>query len=174
MTKLFRAASSESVVWNLTKTLMQTAVFWTTLLWLVPSEIVRFESELAAPRFVPRPLLGWSTFAMAGILGLWSAWTMATRGRGTPLPMDTASRLVTSGPYQAVRNPMAVAGLAQGLGVGLLLGSWGVLVYVLSGLALWHALIRPLEERDLLERFGHDYESYRKRVGLWLPRRKAR
>jgi len=49
---------------------------------------------------------------------------MAVLGNGTPLPAATARRLVIGGPYRFVRNPMAVAGLVQTVGVGLWTGSW--------------------------------------------------
>jgi protein-S-isoprenylcysteine O-methyltransferase Ste14 len=74
---------------------------------------------------------------------------------------------VVSGPYSHTRNPMAMAGLAQGAAVGLLLGSYGVLAYCLCGGILWNTIIRPLEEADLSQRFGADYERYRSHVRCW-------
>ena len=175
MTRLFRVARPAATSWNVSKTLMQTGLFWATLLWLVPVGIVRFEAAWALPRFdfPERATIGWSVLVCASVLGLWTGWTMATRGQRTPLPLDTARKLVTRGPYRIVRNPMAVTGLTQGLGVALILGSWGVVLYVLFGGVLWHALVRPVEERDLFERFGEEYSAYRRQVGLWLPRKGA-
>ena len=97
---------------------------------------------------------------------------MATVGRGTPLPIDTARELVTTGPYALVRNPMAVTGLSQGIGVALLIGSWAAIAYVVAGGLLWHVLVRPMEEAELEERFGESYRAYKQRVALWLPRRR--
>ncbi len=73
---------------------------------------------------------------------------MAWFGAGTPLPLDPAVRLVLVGPYRHVRNPMAIAGLAQGAGVGLMLGSPGVLAYVAAGLLFWNFVVRRWEERS--------------------------
>lgn len=95
---------------------------------------------------------------------------MATLGEGTPLPTATASKLVIAGPYIWIRNPMAVAGILQGIAVGWWLGSPAALAYACAGIAVWHYLVRPSEEADLLMRFGNDYERYRKSVGLWIPR----
>ena len=80
-----------------------------------------------------------------------------------------AHRLVIAGPYRRVRNPMAVAGVAQGVAVGLLGTSWLVIVYALAGGVLWHLLVRPLEEQDLASRFGADYQRYRSTVRCWVP-----
>jgi protein-S-isoprenylcysteine O-methyltransferase Ste14 len=65
---------------------------------------------------------------------------------------------------------MAVAGILQGIAVGVWLGSLGVLGYALAGAVLWHLVARPAEERDLLRRFGPAYEQYRAAVPLWWPR----
>ena len=55
------------------------------------------------PRFaIPyQASIGWSTLVLASLLGLWSGWTMATRGHGTPFPLDTARELVMQGPRRA-------------------------------------------------------------------------
>ena len=87
---------------------------------------------------------------------------MATRGEGTPLPTQTARRLVIKGPYRWIRNPMVVAGLVQGLCVGLLLGSRLAVVVPLAGALVWNYVIRPVEEADLETRFGESFRAYRR------------
>ncbi|MBK7951112.1 MAG: hypothetical protein IPK00_20700 [Deltaproteobacteria bacterium] len=59
-------------------------------------------------------------FALCGSLGLASSATMAIHGRGTPIPLDYPRELVVLGPYRVLRNPMVVAGIGQGVAVGLL------------------------------------------------------
>jgi len=98
---------------------------------------------------------------------------MATRGNGTPLPTASAPSLVIAGPYRYVRNPMALPGIAQGIAVGAYLGSYGVIAYSLLGAIFWHIIVRPVGERDLVERIGESYDHYRTSVRLWLPRRAA-
>ena len=109
-------------------------------------------------------------FVAASALNLTTGALLATIGRGTPLPLACPQTLVLSGPYKYVRNPMAVAGISQGLAVAIWLGSWSVLAYSFAGGVFWHTVLRPPEERDLLARFGTSYESYRRAVPLWRPR----
>lgn len=116
-----------------------------------------------------RPLGGHLRRSMGG---LWSCVTMALRGRGTPLPAETARELVVAGPYRWVRNPMALAGAAQTAGVGLWTGSWVVIALAAAGGVVWNALIRPVEEADLAARFGPAYDSYRREVRCWIPVRR--
>jgi protein-S-isoprenylcysteine O-methyltransferase Ste14 len=95
---------------------------------------------------------------------------MSSRGAGTPLPSAMPNHLVIAGPYRWVRNPMAVAGITQGVAVGLVLGSWLVIAYSMIGSLLWNYAVRPLEEADLEERFGAEFRQYRDAVRCWIPR----
>lgn len=169
---MLRVAAPRSPAINLAKTLGQIAVFWSVFLLVLPRQLQALERALALPAFhVPAqvPVAG-VLFALLSALGLWSGATMAWLGSGTPLPLDTARELVVRGPYALVRNPMAVAGLGQGFAVGLGLGSWAVLLYVLVGAFLWQCLVRPREEAELLRRFGPAYARYRQAVRCWVPR----
>ena len=87
-----------------------------------------------------------------------------------PLPLDTAREIVVAGPYRHVRNPMAIGGFGQGIGVAVWLGAPAVLAYVAVVMAIWQWIARPWEERDLEERFGDRYRRYRAAVPCWLPR----
>jgi protein-S-isoprenylcysteine O-methyltransferase Ste14 len=167
----FRVARPSSRGWNLVKTLTQTVILWTTALLLVPQFLVLLERRLGIPGFQPMTTAGWAVFGTASSLGLWSGWTMAWQGRGTPLPLDTARLLVIAGPYAWIRNPMAMSGISQGIGVALVLGSVSVIAYSLAGGFLWQWIARPREEADLLARFGEPYASYREAVPCWIPRK---
>ena len=170
MTFGFRVARPAAAAWNVSKTALQIGAFWGLLLFVVPAWIARLEG---APRYdVPRVLAG-ALFAAAGCVGLWSGWTMAVRGRGTPLPVDCPARLGVPGPAAAVRDPVAVAGLTQGVAAALWLGSFWVLAYTAAGGVFWNWVVRPLEERDLEKRFGASYDAYRRAVKCWVPRRRA-
>lgn len=171
--RISRATSDRSWPWNLAKTLTQTAVFWGVFLYLVPVTILDFESRIGLVRY-DHPVL--DVFAVVGFViaslgGLSSGVTMAIAGRGTPLPVDTASRLVVVGPYRYIRNPMAFFGLAQGFFVGLYLGSYFVFPYVFLGGWIWNRYVRPIEEAELAVRFGVAYETYRNRVPCWWFRK---
>ena len=173
MKKYFQPAKQQSAAWNVAKTLLQSAVFWMIFLWLIPVAIHRLEVEFIDEHSSAsgnlQEVLGWLLFSLGGLLGLYSGITLAVQGKGTPLPLDTAQELVIRGPFQYVRNPMAVAGIAQGIAVGVILASWAVVVYSLAGAVIWHRWVRPHEEADLLDRFGEDYRQYRDTTGLWLP-----
>jgi protein-S-isoprenylcysteine O-methyltransferase Ste14 len=151
---------------------VQLILFWVAALGVAPLAIAWLERrwQLAIWLGTPLVLFGVTLFVAASALGLWSAAVMSTKGRGTPLPSGTATRLVVAGPYRLIRNPMAVAGITQGIAVGLMLSSWLVIAYAVCGSLVWNYAIRPHEERDLEERFGAAFVDYRRRVRCWLPR----
>ena len=165
-----RVARPGSRAWNSLKTIGQIVVMWTMLLGLLPLGIDHCERWLGMPRLPPLPTVGAALFVAASLLGLVTANVLVRDGEGTPLPLDTARKLVVAGPYRHVRNPMAMFGFAQGIGVGLWLGSPGVLAYTAAGIAIWQFVARPWEEIDLEQRFGEPYRRYRAAVPCWIPR----
>jgi len=167
-----KPASPASPRTHVMRTTTQLIVFWGLFLVVVPIVIVfvehRWNLELAIPAAVRGG--GVVLLVAASALGVWSAIAMSTRGEGTPLPSATARLLVIAGPYRFVRNPMAIAGIVQGVAVGMMAGSWLVVIYALSGSLVWNWVIRPLEEADLAARFGVAYDEYARVVGCWMPR----
>ncbi|TQS31229.1 isoprenylcysteine carboxylmethyltransferase family protein [Microbispora sp. KK1-11] len=111
--------------------------------------------------------LGVQVLAAPLTLGLAAVREFAAAG-GTPLPYDAPRRLVTSGPYAYVRNPMQVSMTASYLLLGTLdvrfLAAAGVAVAYGAGLAAWH------EGEQLAGRFGGAWVAYRSAVRAWLPR----
>ena len=152
-------------------TAAQVVVFWGLFLVVGPLVIVFLETRWGIGVAFDGFAVGLVVLVLASALGIWSAITMSTLGKGTPLPSAMANQLVIAGPYRFVRNPMAVAGIVQGAAIGLLLSSWLVVVYAVLGSLLWNYAVRPLEEADLEERFGVDYVRYRDAVRCWIPRR---
>jgi len=168
---MFRQAAVSSTGWILAKTYAQIIVAWSIILIIFPYLITIVEDKLSIPRFhfqfqEPLALI---LFVSISILGVASAHTMARIGQGTPLPLDSSNKLVVRGTYSYVRNPMAISGIGQGLMVALWFGSPLVALYALMGSLIWQVVFRPIEEDDLVEKFGADYEDYRKEVRCWIP-----
>jgi protein-S-isoprenylcysteine O-methyltransferase Ste14 len=147
---------------------------WLTFFFLAPLSLYRLEEKVGiAPWRFSSSLwrsMAVALFAAGGTLGLTSAWFMVTRGAGTPLPVDATRSLVVAGPYRYVRNPMAIGSFAQGIAVGLFLGSPLATIYALTGSVGWNYFVRPWEELDLERRFGVPYIAYKESVRCWIPR----
>ena len=162
----FRSATGTG---HVAKTFAQLVLFWGFFLVVAPLVILWLENRWQLHLDMPTIAIGVVLLALASALGLWSAITMSTIGHGTPLPSAMPTRLVIAGPYRLVRNPMAVAGIVQGVAVGLILSSWLVVAYAIVGSVLWNYAVRPLEEADLEQRFGDDFRNYAANVRCWVP-----
>lgn len=171
----FRPAPTRSLRLNLLWTALQSVVIWAITLGVVPALLVMVKryASIESFTFAGQWHIAAALFVVASMLNVASGATLAVEGLGTPLPIECPQRLVIGGPYRYVRNPMAIAGISQGVAVAVWLGSWTVLFYALAGAALWHVAIGPREERDLARRFGADYESYQSAVRLWWPTGRA-
>lgn len=166
--KVFRNSSSNSFVVNAVKTLVQIICVWGLTLGIVPVLIIKSFTDypIALGEYYG---VGVVLIDLFSLFGLGSAFVMVKVGQGTPLPMDQTQKLVTKGAYKYVRNPMAIAGIGQGIGVSILFSSIHVFIYVLLGAIVWHVAVRPIEEKDMVSRFGKEYEVYRENVKCWIP-----
>jgi protein-S-isoprenylcysteine O-methyltransferase Ste14 len=108
----------------------------------------------------------------AGAAALVSAFArFALQGLGTPAPIAPTERLVITGLYRHVRNPMYLAVASTILGQWLLLGRPVLLAYAIVFGATVYAFVRGYEEPTLLARYGSEYDRYRESVPGWWPRR---
>jgi protein-S-isoprenylcysteine O-methyltransferase Ste14 len=156
--------------WNVTKTLLEILAFWYIFLIALPIGISVIEVELAMQRFPGYPVLAAILLGLFSLLGMWAALTLAVAGRGTPLRVDEARRLVVTGPYAYVRNPLAISALGQGTAIVLALGSYPVMAYVFAA-GLWvYYYSRPREERHLKQRYGNRWMAYQREVRAFRPR----
>lgn len=94
----------------------------------------------------------------------------ALKGLGTPAPLAPTQRLVVSGLYRYVRNPMYIGVVTAIVGQALLLGSAVLLEYAAFVWLFFFAFVVLYEETALLRRFGTEYGNYRAHVPRWLPR----
>lgn len=154
---------------------LQVAAFGLLTLAVLPAAVevaVAMDPRVPPLRFAPPVSLSVTLqlVALPALLGVAAVAEFAMRGGGTPLPFDPPRRLVRSGPYAYVANPMQ-------LSMALTLCAWGALtgagwvvaagamsVVYSAGLAAWD------EGEDLERRYGDAWETYRRHVRAWRPR----
>lgn len=90
-------------------------------------------------------------------------------GRGTLMPNVPTERLVVSGLYRYVRNPMYVGDVVVLIGEAVLFRSAWMLVYTVAVWAGFDLFIRKYEEPTLRKRHGQEYDRYRAEVNRWWP-----
>jgi protein-S-isoprenylcysteine O-methyltransferase Ste14 len=95
------------------------------------------------------------------------------KGKGTLAPWSPTKKLVITGPYRYVRNPMIIGVWIALIGeaVALLsvnIGIWAILFFILN--TVYFILY---EEPNLEKKFGEPYQTYKKKVHRWIPKLKA-
>src|SRR5947207_15499871 len=137
--------------------------------WLPWWVLTRFDPTAVAAAW---PAL--AIIAVGAALYLWCVWVFAVVGRGTPGPWDAPRRVVATGPYRWVRNPIYLAALLVVAGEAWLFLSLPLLTYAGCMAILFHLFVIGYEEPTLRRRFGNAYLDYRRSVSRWLPRRPRR
>jgi protein-S-isoprenylcysteine O-methyltransferase Ste14 len=94
-------------------------------------------------------------------------------GHGTLAPWDPPKKLVVSGLYRYVRNPMYVGITIFLLGWSWLTGSKWLVIYSVILVAAFHLRIILYEERVLARTFPEDWPTYSGAVRRWIPRLSA-
>jgi protein-S-isoprenylcysteine O-methyltransferase Ste14 len=106
----------------------------------------------------------------AGSVPLVQSFIDFIRAGGTPVPVASPPRLVVTGFYRYVRNPIYDGFLVVLLGQVLLFGSLGLLKYTAIAWCVGVAAVRCYEEPTLGRKFGAEYQEYRRAVPAWVPR----
>lgn len=112
-------------------------------------------------------------FLFAGtLLHIWTGTLLGLWGlMGLPeISPKIKGSLVTEGPFSVVRHPTYLAHTLMFLGVFLLSGVIAVAVITFVDFLLITIVIIPLEDRELLSRFGDEYKRYMERVAGFIPR----
>jgi len=125
-----------------------------------------------------RPLPYWAVAQAAGVLLIGAglvpivqSFVDFTKADGTPVPAAAPPRLVVSGFYRYVRNPIYGGFLVSLVGQALLFGSLGLLKYAAVAWCIGAAAVHWYEEPTLARKFGAEYQDYRRAVRAWIPRR---
>ncbi|HEY8698840.1 MAG TPA: PEMT/PEM2 methyltransferase family protein [Rhizomicrobium sp.] len=109
--------------------------------------------------------------AVAGAVPLIESFRrFAVEGLGTPAPIAPPQRLIVTGFYRYVRNPMYVGVVAVILGEALIVGDVRLLTHAAIVWLAFHIFVLAYEEPTLARTYGPEYETFRANVPRWVPR----
>lgn len=141
------------------------AVLWWPLVY-----VIYRHRDMVLQHTVSFPLaliiMGWVLFVAGLALQVWTLLLLTLPGiTGVPeITSKVAGRIVTTGPFSIVRHPTYLSHTLLFLGVFLLTEVTAAGIIALLDVIVINTVIVPLEERELLARFGGEYEQYRKKV----------
>lgn len=115
-------------------------------------------------------LLGGAMIGL-GALGLLDSFArFALQGFGTPAPVFPTRRLVITGWYRHVRNPMYLAVMTTIIGQALLFGNVRLLEYGAGVWVFFYLFVLVYEEPTLRAAYGAEYDAFCSQVPRWIPR----
>lgn len=115
--------------------------------------------------FLAIPILTTGSF-----LWMWSL-VHFFKSKGTPVPFNPPPKLVDTGPYAYVRNPMVTGVVITIFGLGLLLKSISLAFIFTPVLFIFiYVELKLIEEPELEMRLGEAYTQYKKKVPMFFPR----
>lgn len=152
------------------RALLQVVVFTGLVFWLLPT--VAFTLGDGGWDRVPS---GWLfVLAQAGFVlavpALAAVREFVTHGGGTPFPWDPPRRLVTTGPYAYLANPMQLSAALLMLLLAAATRSAALAAGSIVAVVFSAAVAAPHERHDMRTRYGAEWEAYRRHVRDWWPR----
>ena len=141
-----------------------------TVVALVPWWMSRWRIQATFPASSVLRFVG-AILVITGILVLTDSFAQfALQGLGTPAPVSPPRRLVATGLYRYVRNPMYLAVVSAIVEQALFFGSLGLLAYVALLAIIVHLFVVGYEEPKLRATFEDEYEAFCANVPRWRPR----
>jgi protein-S-isoprenylcysteine O-methyltransferase Ste14 len=112
--------------------------------------------------------LGFAIITPGFLIRLW-----ATKHIGRRMPwVKKEKKLVKTGPYSLVRNPLYIGNIIIAIGLALFSELiWFIPLTFFYLFTLYH-LVARYEEKKLLERWGKEYAVYLGEVPRWIPKLK--
>lgn len=152
---------------------LQLVVFAALTLWLGPTAVFEYgDGSWAHLTRLPDQVL--VLLAQVGLLvavpALAAVREFVVRGHGTPYPWDPPRRLVTTGPYAYLANPMQLSGIGLVLVLAVATRSAWLAGSALAAVAFATSVAGPHERRDLADRYGPAWWAYQGQVRAWWPR----
>ncbi len=126
---------------------------------------------------IPRTINLWISGMGVGIVAIriWLKWwAMLTLGEywSVHIEIRESHKLIKYGPYRYLRHPAYLSNLMAYLGIPLIANAYYTLIGVFLIYLPFNLIRLHLEEKELMRKFGEEYEDYRRKVPALLPIKK--
>jgi len=115
-------------------------------------------------------LVGLPFLGVCFIMGLSAVQMFVVHGEGTPIPLDNTKRLVRTGVYAYLVNPMQLCSALAWIVTGFIIGNIWVASAALMAWVFVVGMVRWHHRHDLMVRFPEGWPEYRANVPEWRPR----
>ena len=145
-------------------------ITWLPLVWLIYANrelLLKHTVDLTQTIRV----LGWIISILGMMLQIWTLRLLGGWGiMGLPeVTQLVEGRIVTSGPFSVIRHPTYLSHTIMYAGVFLITGVITVGIITLLDIIIINAVVIPLEDRELVKRFGEEFRKYQEQVPAFFP-----
>lgn len=96
-------------------------------------------------------------------------WATKHIGRRMPWMKKKGKKLINTGPYAIVRNPLYIGNIIIATGLSILSELIWIVPFIIMYLSIVYHLVALYEEKKLSERWGEEYLVYLNEVPRWIP-----
>ena len=98
-------------------------------------------------------------------------WAMRTLGKywSVQIEIRESHKLIKDGPYCYIRHPAYLSNLMEYFGIPLIANAYYTIIGVFLIYLPFNLIRLHLEEKELIKKFGEEYEHYRKKVPALFP-----
>ncbi len=143
------------------------------LLWIIPSSVPAMSIDFIS-EWDEYPLLMKYLWCMllvlASIPGINGVMEFVRVGQGTPIPYDAPRKLVTTGAYAYVQNPMQLSMVTVLAIWACIFSSWFVLSLSVVAIIYSIGIAQWSEAGDLEQRYGEPWIKYQHSISAWKMR----
>lgn len=107
---------------------------------------------------------------VTSLIGLAANQTLCLQGQGTPIPLDPTKRLVITGIYAYLSNPMQLSAELSWLVLGAFLQNMWIMAASIMAWTFVLGTVRWHHRNDLLKRFPFGWPDYKANLPEWVPR----
>jgi protein-S-isoprenylcysteine O-methyltransferase Ste14 len=103
-----------------------------------------------------------------------TTWSVVhfSKVKGTPVPFNPPPKVVKTGPYRYIRNPMLGGVFLFLFGIGFAINSISLVAFfspLYVSINVWE--LKNIEEPELMKRLGDEYIEYRNQTPMFIPGR---
>jgi protein-S-isoprenylcysteine O-methyltransferase Ste14 len=148
------------------------ATFFVLFIALLFFLAVQTDKVLKFPKLISSPfniILSLPILSLGLFVTGWSVFNFL-QVKGTPVPFNPPPKIVATGPYGYVRNPMLTGVFMLLFGLGIFIRSFSlVLIFTPLFIAINIWELKAIEEPELAKRLGEEYLAYKKKTPMFIP-----
>lgn len=127
---------------------------------------IRYTHSIYSSRYILVRIIGIGLCLVGMVFAVWARIYLGSNW-GTPMSLREAPTLITLGPYAYVRHPIYTGFILAMFGSAIVIGIIWLIPFILLSIYFVYSAVK--EEKDMMQKFPREYESYKMRTKMLMP-----